>query len=124
MEENPMFSSEARSHSRIKGTLVAQVLGLLAFSTLFTAAGAALVPILGSTEPFLGVAGSLVTLLVLICVRRRPGSFRLALFFRFSSFQGLFLCVLLQASLAADLGSIVVLAAGTTARLVPTLSAY
>ncbi len=119
-----MFSSEARSRSRIQGSLVSQVLGLLAFSTLFTAGGAALVPVLGAPAFIAGAAGGLVTLLVLIFVRPLPGSIRLGLFYLFSTFEGLFLGVVIQAYLAAGLGNIVVLAAGTTGALVLTLSAY
>ncbi len=119
-----MFSAETSSGSRIQGTLVGQVLGLLAFSTLFTAGGAALVPLFGALALGVGFVGGLVTLLVLIYTRPVAGSLRLGLFYLFSTFEGLLLGIVIQIYVAAGLGNIVVLAAGTTAALVLTLSAY
>ena len=119
-----MFSSETRSSSLRKDTIVGQVLGLLGFSALFTAGGAALMPLFGAYAWIVGIAGGLVTLLGLVYARSPAGALRLGLFYLFSTFEGLFLGVVIQAYLAAGLGDVVVLAAGTTAALVLALSAY
>lgn len=119
-----MFSSETHSSSLRNDTIVGQALGLLGFSALFTAGGAALMPLFGAYASIVGVAGGLVTLLGLVYARSLAGSLRLGLFYLFSAFEGLFLGVVIQTYLAAGLGDVVVLAAGTTAGLVLALSAY
>jgi len=119
-----MFPTQPRITTRPRGTLLGQVLGLLAFSMLFTAAGAFGAPLLGSSALVIGGIGGLVTLLVLIFARRLASPLRLGLFYLFSTFQGMTLGVVLSAYVAAGLGNIVTLAAGTTGGLVFALSAY
>ena len=119
-----MLSRPADVAIRPRGTLLGQVLGLLAFSMLFTAGGALVAPFLGRSAFLVGVIGSLVTLLILIFARRLAPPLRLGLFYLFTTFEGLTLGIIISAYVAAGLGSVVVLAAGTTAGLVAALSAF
>ena len=119
-----MFASQTQPVARRSGTLLGQVLGLLAFSLLFTAGGAIVAPVLGAAAPILGILGSLMTLLALVYARWMPAPVRLGLFYCFSTFEGMILSVILSAYFAAGLGNSVVLAAGTTCGLVLALSAY
>src|SRR5687768_8965694 len=119
-----MIPSQARPLPQLGNALLAQVLGLLAFSTLCTAGGAAITPLLGAQALIIGMGGSLVTLLILIFVRGLPVPVRLGMFYLYSTFEGLALGFVISRYLAAGLGNIVVLAAGTTGVLVLALSAY
>ena len=119
-----MYSSRTQPIARRSGALLGQVLGLLAFSMLFTAAGALIGPRLGGAALPISALGSIVTLLVLIYARRLGAAVRLGLFYLFSTLEGLLLGVVLHEFYAAGLGNVVVLAAGTTAGLVLALGTY
>ena len=119
-----MFPPQTQSVARPRGALLGQVLGLLAFSMLFTAGGAIVAPVFGAAAFPLGMIGSIVTLLVLIFARSLAAPVRLGLFYLFSGLEGLTLGVILNNYLAAGLGNVVVLAGGTTGGLVLVLSAY
>ena len=119
-----MFPPQTQTMARPRGALLGQVLGLLAFSMLFTAGGAIVAPVFGAAAFPLGMIGSILTLLVLIFARRLAAAVRLGLFYLFSTLEGLTLGVLLNSYLAAGLGNVVVLAGGTTGGLVLALSAY
>ena len=119
-----MFPPQTQAMARPRGALLGQVLGLLAFSMLFTAGGAIVAPVFGAAAFPLGMIGSILTLLVLIFARRLAAAVRLGLFYLFSTLEGLTLGVLLNSYLAAGLGNVVVLAGGTTGGLVLALSAY
>lgn len=119
-----MFDSRTVSVARPRGALLGQVLGLLAFSMLFTAGGALLAPMIGPSSLIIGIIGGLVTLLVLVFARSLAPTIRLGLFYLFTTFEGMTIGLLLSAYIAAGLGNIVVLAGGTTGGLVFALSAY
>ncbi|MDP9312020.1 MAG: hypothetical protein M3R24_14240 [Chloroflexota bacterium] len=72
-----MLSRPADVAVRPRGTLLGQVLGLLAFSMLFTAGGALVAPFFGPSAFLVGVIGSLVTLLIVIFARRLAPPLRL-----------------------------------------------
>jgi FtsH-binding integral membrane protein len=113
-----------------RGTIVGQVMGLLAFSLLFTAGGY-LIGTLLFPGPLLfvggiiGVIGSLVTVLALSFARTKMSSgVALGLFYLFSVFEGMALGLILEHYLRNNMGMVVVNAAATTAGLVLVLSAY
>jgi FtsH-binding integral membrane protein len=105
------------------GTLVGRVMGLLAFSLLFTAGGALLGPRLGPAAILLSIVGSLGTLIALYVTKNKPG-LNLGLFYAFSVFEGMALGVIVESYVARGLGSLVVNAAVTTAGLVLLLGGY
>jgi FtsH-binding integral membrane protein len=105
------------------GTLVGQVMGLLAFSLLFTAGGALLGPQLGPGAILISIVGSIGTLIALYFTKTRPG-LNLALFYAFSVFEGMALGVIVESYVARGLGALVISAAVTTAGLVMLLGAY
>ena len=105
------------------GTLVGRVMGLLAFSLLFTAGGALLGPQLGPGAVLISIVGSLGTLIALYFTKTRPG-LNLGLFYAFSVFEGMALGVIVESYVARGLGSLVVNAAVTTAGLVTLLGGY
>jgi FtsH-binding integral membrane protein len=108
-----------------RGTLVGQVMGLLAFSMLFTAGGAMVGPRLGAGGLILGLIGSLACVLVLAFARAKMSSgVALGIFYLFSVFEGMFLGLLIESYIARGLGSAVINAATTTAGLTLALSAY
>jgi FtsH-binding integral membrane protein len=109
---------EARRES-----LVGRVMGLLAFSLLFTAGGALLGPQLGPGAILISIVGSLGTLIALYFTKSRPG-LNLALFYAFSVFEGMALGLIIESYVTRGLGSLVVNAAVTTAGLVLLLGAY
>lgn len=119
-----MFSSRTQTLSRSIPTLAGQVLGLLAFSMIFTAAGAFATPLIGPRAATVGSMGALVTFAVLFFAKSLAPVLRLAIFYLFSAFQGITLAVVLRSYVAAGLGNVVVLAAGTTAGLVFVLAVY
>jgi modulator of FtsH protease len=104
-------------------TLVGRVMGLLAFSLLFTAGGALLGQQLGPGAILISIVGSLGTLIALYFTKTRPG-LNLGLFYAFSAFEGMALGVIVESYVARGLGSLVVNAAVTTAGLVLLLGAY
>jgi modulator of FtsH protease len=108
-----------------RGTLVGQVMGLLAFSMLFTAGGAMVGPRLGAGGLILSIIGSLACVLVLAFARTKMSSaVALGIFYLFSVFEGMFLGLLIESYIARGLGSAVINAATTTAGLTLALSAY
>jgi FtsH-binding integral membrane protein len=104
-------------------SLVGRVMGLLAFSLLFTAGGALLGQQLGPGAILISIVGSIGTLIALYFTKTRPG-LNLALFYAFSVFEGLALGVIVESYVARGLGSLVVNAAVTTAGLVLLLGTY
>ena len=104
-------------------TLVGPVMGLLAFSLLFTAGGALLGQQLGPGAILISIVGSLGTLIALYFTKTRPG-LNLGLFYAFSVFEGMALGLIIESYVTSGLGSLVVNAAVTTAGLVLLLGAY
>ena len=119
----------AISQSR-RGTLVGQVMGLLAFSLLFTAGGYVIGRVLFPgpllfVGGIIGIVGSFVTVLALSFARTKMSSgVALGLFYLFSVFEGMALGLILDHYLRNNMGMVVVNAAATTAGLVLVLSAY
>ena len=106
-----------------RGTLVGQVMGLLAFSLLFTAGGALLGQQLGPGAILISIVGSIGTLIALYVTKSRPG-LSLGLFYAFSVFEGMALGLIVETYLASGLGTVVISAAATTGGLVMLLGAY
>jgi FtsH-binding integral membrane protein len=115
---NGIGSQQARP-----GTLVGRVMGLLAFSLVFTAGGALLGPQVGPGAILVSIVGSIGTLIALYFTRNKPG-LNLALFYAFSVFEGMALGVIVENYVARGLGALVINAAVTTAGLVILLGAY
>jgi FtsH-binding integral membrane protein len=112
--------SEAR-----RGTIVGQVMGLLAFSLLFTAGGYLIGRPLGFGGMILGMIGAIACILALSFARHKMAPIvALGLFYAFSVFEGMTLGLLIDSYLARGMGMVVVNAAATTAGLVLVLSAY
>jgi FtsH-binding integral membrane protein len=104
-------------------TLVGRVMGLLAFSLLFTAGGALLGRQLGPGAILLSIAGSIGTLIALYLTKNKPG-LNLGLFYAFSILEGLALGLIVESYVERGLGEIVSSAAVTTGGLVMLLGAY
>ena len=104
-------------------TLVGRVMGLLAFSLLFTAGGALLGQQLGPGAILISIVGSIGTLIALYFTKTRPG-LNLGLFYAFSVFEGMALGLIVESYVVRGLGEIVVNASVTTAGLVVLLGAY
>jgi FtsH-binding integral membrane protein len=123
---NEMDWTYGRSISQARrGTLVGQVMGLLAFSLLFTAGGYLVGRALGPLGLILGLIGSLVCVLALSFARTKMSSaVALGVFYLFSVFEGMALGLIIDSYLARGMGMVVVNAATTTAALVLVLSAY
>ena len=108
-----------------RGTIVGQVMGLLAFSLLFTAGGYLVGRALGPLGMIIGIVGSLVTVFALSLARQKMSSgVALGVFYLFSVFEGMTLGLIIDSYLARGMGMVVVNAATTTAGLVLVLSAY
>lgn len=108
-----------------RATLTGQVMGLLAFSLLFTAGGYLVGRVLGPGAMILGIFGSLACILALSFARTKMSSgVALGLFYLFSVFEGMALGLIIDSYLARGMGMVVVNAATTTAGLVLVLSAY
>ena len=108
-----------------RSTIVGQVMGLLAFSLLFTAGGYLVGRALGPLGMILGVVGSLAAVLALSFARTKMSSgVALGVFYLFSVFEGMALGLIIDSYLARGMGMVVVNAATTTAALVLVLSAY
>ena len=106
-----------------RGTLVGQVMGLLAFSLLFTAGGALLGRQLGPGVILISIVGSIGTLIALYFTKNKPG-LNLGLFYAFSVFEGMALGLIVESYLASGQGAVVVNAAATTGGLVLLLGTY
>lgn len=106
-----------------QGTLVGQVMGLLAFSLLFTAGGAVLGRAMGPAGFILSLVGSIGCLIALHFARAKPG-LNLALFYAFSVFEGMALGLIIESYVARGMGGVVTNAALTTGGLVMALGAY
>ena len=123
-EPMDMTYGRAVSQSR-RGTLVGQVMGLLAFSLLFTAGGYLFGRVLGMPGMILGMVGSIVCVLALSFARTKMSNgVALGLFYLFSVFEGMALGLIIDSYLSRGMGTVVVNAATTTAGLVLVLSAY
>jgi FtsH-binding integral membrane protein len=108
-----------------RGTIVGQVMGLLAFSLLFTAGGYLVGRPLGFLGMIIGLVGSIACILALSFARTRMSSMvALGLFYAFSVFEGMTLGLIIDSYLARGMGMVVVNASATTAGLVLVLSAY
>jgi FtsH-binding integral membrane protein len=112
----------AESRAR-RGTLVGQVMGLLAFSLLFTAGGALLGRAMGPGAILLSIVGSIGCLVALYFTKSRPG-LNLALFYAFSVFEGMALGLIVEGYVTRGMGAVVANAAATTGGLVMLLGAY
>lgn len=126
MSFEPMDMTYGRAMSQARrGTLIGQVMGLLAFSLLFTAGGYLIGRPLGALGMILSMVGALACILVLSFARAKmPPMVALGIFYLFSVFEGMALGLIIDSYLARGLGSVVVNAATTTAALVLMLSAY
>jgi FtsH-binding integral membrane protein len=126
MSFEPMNLPYARSVSTTqRGTLVGQVMGLLAFSLLFTAGGYLVGRPLGGLGMILGFVGSIACVLALSFARTKMSSgVALGVFYAFSVFEGMVLGLIIDQYLASGMGMVVVNASATTAGLVLVLSAY
>jgi FtsH-binding integral membrane protein len=120
MDAYPYSLSEARAR---RGTLAGQVMGLLAFSMLFTAGGALLGPRLGALGLVLGLVGSIGCLIALYFARSKPG-LNFALFYAFSVFEGMALGLIIDSYVSRGMSSVVMNAATTTAGLTFVLGSY
>jgi modulator of FtsH protease len=116
------YYSVAETRER-RGTLVGQVMGLLAFSLLFTAGGAVVGPALGPASMILSIVGSIGCLIGLRFTRTKPG-LNLGLFYAFSVFEGLALGLILESYFGRGMGGVVRNAAFTTGGLVVLLGGY
>src|SRR3954467_8739770 len=126
MSFEPMDWTRPRAVSQSRqATLVGQVMGLLAFSLLFTAGGYLVGRALGPVGMMLGMIGSIVCVFALSLARTKMSSgVALGLFYLFSVFEGMALGLIIDSYLARGMGMVVVNAATTTAGLVLVLSAY
>jgi FtsH-binding integral membrane protein len=126
MSFEPMDLTYGRAISQSRrGTLVGQVMGLLAFSMLFTAGGYLVAAPLGFPGMILGLVGSIACVLALSFARAKMSSgVALGVFYAFSVFEGMTLGLIIDSYLARGMGIVVVNAASTTAALVLVLSAY
>ncbi len=108
-----------------RGTIVGQVMGLLAFSLLFTAGGYLVGRAFGPLGMIVGIVGSIATVLALSFARTKMSSgVALGVFYLFSVFEGMTLGLIIDSYLRNGMGMVVVNAATTTAGLVLVLSAY
>ncbi len=108
-----------------RGTIVGQVMGLLAFSLLFTAGGYLVGRQMGFVGLIIGMVGSIACVLALSFARAKmPSMVALGVFYLFSVFEGMTLGLIIDSYLARGMGMVVVNASATTAGLVLMLSAY
>ena len=106
-----------------QGTLAGQVMGLLAFSLLFTAGGAVIGRAMGPGAVILSIIGSIGCLIALYFAKTKPG-LNLALFYAFSTFEGMALGLIIESYVSRGMGGVVINAALTTGGLVMALGAY
>ncbi len=124
MDPMGMYYDRAIPQAR-RGTLVGQVMGLLAFSMLFTAGGYLVGRALGPAGMIISIVGTLACVLALSFARAKMSStVALGLFYAFSVFEGMALGLIIDSYLARGMGSVVVNAATTTAALVLALGGY
>lgn len=124
MDPMGMYYDRAIPQTR-RGTLVGQVMGLLAFSMLFTAGGYLVGRALGPAGMIISIVGTLACVLALSFARAKMSStVALGLFYAFSVFEGMALGLIIDSYLARGMGSVVVNAATTTAALVLALGGY
>ncbi len=116
------YYSVAEARER-RGTIVGQVMALLAFSMLFTAGGAVLGRALGPASMLLSIVGSIGCLIALYFTRTKP-AVNLGLFYAFSVFEGMALGLILESYFGRGMGAVVRNAAFTTGGLVVLLGAY
>ena len=115
---------QAMSQAR-RGTIVGQVMGLLAFSMLFTAGGYMVGRALGPAGMIISIIGTLACVLALSFARAKMSStVALGVFYLFSVFEGMALGLIIDSYIARGMGSVVVNAATTTAALVLALGGY
>jgi FtsH-binding integral membrane protein len=126
MSYDPMDLTYGRAIGQARrSTIAAQVMGLLAFSLLFTAGGYLVGRALGPAGMILSIIGSLACVLVLSFARTKMSSaVALGVFYLFSVFEGMALGLIIDSYLARGMGMVVVNASATTAALVLMLSAY
>ena len=119
-----MYYDHAMERAR-RGTIVGQVMGLLAFSMLFTAGGAILGRAMGPAAMLLSIVGSIGIILALSFARAKMSSgVALGLFYALSVLEGMALGLIIDSYLARGMGSVVINAATTTAGLTLALGAY
>jgi len=120
MSFEPMDMTYGRAIGQTRrATLVGQVMGLLAFSLLFTAGGYLVGRVLGPAGMMLGMIGSIVCVFALSLARTKMSSgVALGVFYLFSVFEGMALGLIIDSYLARGMGMVVVNAATTTAALV------
>ncbi len=106
-----------------RNSVLSRVLGLLGFSFLFTAGGAALGTNLGRGAFFPALILSFVALFGLMFAKERA-PLNLILLYVFATLEGVTLGLLLQSYIAAGLGGIVIDAAATTASITLAAGAY
>ena len=102
---------------------MAQVLGLLGFSFVFTAVGALIGIQLGPGGYVLGLVASLVTLVGLMLLKEQT-PLNLVLLYAFATADGVLLGGILEEYVQAGLGGAIVDAAGTTAAVTLAASAF
>lgn len=126
MSYDPMDMTYDRAIGQSRrATLAGQVMGLLAFSLLFTAGGYLVGRALGPAGMILSIVGSIACILVLSFARTKMSSgVALGIFYLFSVFEGMALGLIIDNYLARGMGMVVVNASATTAALVLMLSAY
>jgi len=126
MSYDPMDLTYGRAIGQARrGTIAGQVMGLLGFSMLFTAAGAMFGLALGGTAMFISIVGSLACVMGLSFARQKMSSMvALGIFYLFSVFEGMALGLIIESYFRNHMGTAVVNASVTTAALVLMLSAY
>ena len=121
---NPPYPrSNITPRAALRGTVMGQVLGLLGFSFVFTAAGAWLGVNLGPGAFFPALIASFGALIALFFLRERS-PLNLALLYTFATGEGITLGLLLQSYVTHGLGGIVIDAASTTAAITLAAGAY
>ena len=103
--------------------VLATVLGLLGFASLFTAGGALIAPLLGPSAFLISIVGSFGTLIALFFARERA-PLNLGLLYAFATLEGLALGLILELYIANGLGAVVLNAALTTAAVTFAAGAY
>jgi modulator of FtsH protease len=104
-------------------TVMAQVLGLLGFSFVFTAVGALVGIQIGPGGYLAGLVASLISLVALLLLKERT-PLNLILLYVFATAEGLLLGGILEQYIQAGLGGAIVDAAATTAAVTLAASAY
>jgi FtsH-binding integral membrane protein len=126
MSYDPMDLTYGRAIGQTRrSTIAGQVMGLLAFSLLFTAGGYLVGRALGPAGMIVSIIGTLACVMALSFARAKMSSgLALGIFYLFSVFEGMALGLIIDSYLARGMGMVVVNASATTAALVLVLSAY